>query len=103
MAAPSCLRCGGRRWVRYFSETSDGGFEEAFRLCPCNHSRPEAERGAGYYCEEPTWARNISREKPTSRRIGVIELRVELWCSRPLKWPCGIAPKFGFRGNFGAT
>ena len=37
MAAPTCSRCGGRRWVRYFSETTDGNFEEAFKLCPCNH------------------------------------------------------------------
>jgi hypothetical protein len=37
MAAPSCPECGGTRWVRYFSETTDGNFEEAFKLCPCNH------------------------------------------------------------------
>ena len=37
MAAPSCSECGGTRWVRYFSETMDGNFEEAFKLCPCNH------------------------------------------------------------------
>jgi len=37
MAAPSCPQCGGTRWVRYFSETREGDFEEAFRLCPCNH------------------------------------------------------------------
>ena len=37
MAAPTCSRCGGRRWVRYFSETTDGDLEEAFKLCPCNH------------------------------------------------------------------
>ena len=37
MAASTCSRCGGRRWVRYFSETTDGNFEEAFKLCPCNH------------------------------------------------------------------
>jgi predicted metal-binding protein len=36
MAAATCSRCGGRRWVRYFSETTDGDFEEAFELCPCN-------------------------------------------------------------------
>jgi hypothetical protein len=77
MAAPTCSRCGGRRWVRYFSETTDGDFEEAFRLCPCNH-RPDAAQGADY-CEEPKWARNILREKPARRCIGVIELRVELW------------------------
>jgi hypothetical protein len=37
MAASTCSKCGGRRWVRYFSETADGNFEEAFKLCPCNH------------------------------------------------------------------
>jgi hypothetical protein len=37
MSAPTCLRCRGSRWVRYFSETTDGNFEEAFKLCPCNH------------------------------------------------------------------
>jgi hypothetical protein len=72
MAAPTCLRCGGRRWVRYISETADGNFEEAFRLCPCNHkleARGEERR------EEPEGA----RKKPARRRIGVIELRVKLW------------------------
>ena len=45
MAAPACSRCGGRRWVRYFSETTDGNFEEAFKLCPCNHkSKAQGER-----------------------------------------------------------
>jgi len=45
MAASTCSRCGGRRWVRYFSETTDGNFEEAFRLCPCNHkSKARGER-----------------------------------------------------------
>jgi hypothetical protein len=76
MAAPPCLWCGGRRWVRYFSETTDGDFEEAFRLCPCNHkpvARGEDRR------EEPECAKNTAREKPASRCIGVIELRVELW------------------------
>ena len=37
MAASICSKCGGRRWVSYFSETTDGNFEEAFKLCPCNH------------------------------------------------------------------
>ncbi len=41
MAAPSCSECGGMRWVRYFSETMDGNFEEAFRLCSCNYE-PQA-------------------------------------------------------------
>ena len=81
MTTPTCSRCVGKRWVRYFSETTDGNFEEAFRLCPCNH-RPEAARCADYYCEEPERAKNLSREKLASRCIGLIELRVELWCRR---------------------
>ena len=76
MAAPSCLQCGDRRWVRYYSETKDGAFEEAFRLCHCNHqleARGEDRR------EEPERARSIAREKPARHRIGVIEFRVKLW------------------------
>ncbi len=46
---PSCSECGGTRWVRYFSETTDGNLEEAFRLCPCNHE-PETRSERG--CEE---------------------------------------------------
>lgn len=48
-AYPSCPECSGTRWVRYFSETTYGNLEEAFRLCPCNYE-PEmrSERG----CEE---------------------------------------------------
>ena len=35
---PFCrASCGGTRWVRYLSETMDGDFEEAFRLCACNY------------------------------------------------------------------
>jgi len=41
MVALTCSECGGRRWVRYFSETTDGNFEETFRLCSCNR-KPEA-------------------------------------------------------------
>jgi len=76
MATVVCPKCGGKRWVRYFSETTDGNFEEAFRLCPCNRS-PEA-RGEDRR-EEPRCTKKIAREKPASSRIGVIELRVELW------------------------
>ena len=75
MDAPTCAQCGGRRWVRYFSETTDGNFEEAFRLCPCNHQRGAQGEGP---CEEPEGANNIAREKLVSR-IRTIELRVELW------------------------
>ena len=74
MSTPFCSKCGGRRWVRYFSETTEGDFEEAFGLCPCNH-RPEA-RGEDRR-QEPEGPRNIAREKSVSR-IRAIELRVEL-------------------------
>ena len=39
MTNPSCASCGGTRWVRYLSETLDGDFEEAFRLCPATTSQ----------------------------------------------------------------
>ena len=45
MAASSCSECGGRRWVRYFSETTDGNLEEAFRLCPCNYEPEMPQQG----------------------------------------------------------
>ena len=76
MSAPTCSRCRGRRWVRYFSETTDGNFEEAFGLCSCNH-RPEV-RGENHR-EEPEYAKNVATEKLASRRIGAISLRIELW------------------------
>ncbi len=62
-----CRECGGTGWVLYRSETKDGAFEEAYRLCPKGHAprycmgsgsahlcyRPATVRwGAGYYCEE---------------------------------------------------
>jgi len=59
MSAPSCLLCGGTRWVRYFSETKNGDLEEAFRLCPCNHE-PETR---GERCrEEPGRAETVVQE-----------------------------------------
>ena len=45
----SCSQCSDTRWVRYFSETTDGNLEEAFRLCPCNYE-PEMPGQRG--CEE---------------------------------------------------
>jgi len=66
------LRCRGSRWVRYFSETTDGNFEEAFRLCPCNYE-PEA-----WGDEDHRKELEGVREKPARRRIGVIEVRVKL-------------------------
>ncbi len=54
MDGSSCSRCNDTRWVRYFSETTDGNLEEAFRLCPCNHE-PETRSERG--CEEPECAK----------------------------------------------
>ena len=45
-AHPPCPECGGSRWVRYFSETTDENLEEAFRPCPCNYEPDmHSERG----------------------------------------------------------
>jgi hypothetical protein len=32
-----CRECDGTGWVLYRSETKDGEFEEAYRLCPKGH------------------------------------------------------------------
>ena len=62
-----CRECDGTGWVLYRSETVDGGFEEAYRLCPKGHGprycmgfssdhpcpRPATVRcGSGYYYKE---------------------------------------------------
>ena len=62
-----CRECEGTGWALYRSETEDGEFEEAYRLCPKGHaprycmgsssgylcSRPATVRcGLGYYCKE---------------------------------------------------
>ena len=62
-----CSECDGTGWVLYRSETKDGEFEEAYRLCFKGHaprycmgssgdrlcSRPATVRcGSGYYCKE---------------------------------------------------
>ena len=62
-----CRECDGTGWVLYRSETKDGEFEEAYRLCPKGHAprysmgsscghlcpRPATVRcGLGYYCKE---------------------------------------------------
>jgi hypothetical protein len=62
-----CRECDGTGWVLYRSETKDGEFEEAYRLCPKGHAprycmgpssghlcyRPATVRcGLGYYCNE---------------------------------------------------
>jgi hypothetical protein len=62
-----CRDCDGTGWVLYRTETRDGEFAEACRLCSKGHaprycmgsssgqlcSRPATRRcGSGYYCEE---------------------------------------------------
>jgi hypothetical protein len=62
-----CQECDGTGWVLYRSETKDGEFEDAYRLCPKGHaprycmgssggqlcSCPATVRcGPGYYCKE---------------------------------------------------
>ena len=62
-----CRECDGTGWVLYRSESVDGEFEEAYRLCPQGHAprycmgsssgylcpRPATVRcGLGYYCKE---------------------------------------------------
>jgi hypothetical protein len=60
ISAPTCLECGGTRWLRYFSETTNGDLEEAFRLCPCNH--------------EPETRGERAREEPERAEIKAQEL-----------------------------
>jgi hypothetical protein len=59
MSASSCTACGGTRWIRYLSETTDGDLEEAFRLCPCNH---EPETRGERANEEPERAESKAQE-----------------------------------------
>src|ERR671913_318821 len=62
-----CPECDGTGWVLYRSESVEGGFEEAYRLCPNGHGprycmgsseerlcpRPATVRcGSGCYCKE---------------------------------------------------
>ena len=68
MAASTCFKCGGRRWVRYFSETTDGNFEEAFRLCPCNH---EPEIRHKHTREEPRCPETAPEELTSTLDQGI--------------------------------
>ena len=62
-----CRECDGTGWMLYRSESVDGAFEEAYRLCPKGHAPrycmgsssgplcplPATVRcGLGYYCKE---------------------------------------------------
>lgn len=76
MAAPTCSKCGDTRWVRYLSETLDGDFEEAFRLCTCNYE-PE---GPGERAHERSMYGEIALESRLflTPRIVTLKIGVEL-------------------------
>ena len=57
-----CPECGGSGWRRYYSETPDGNFEEAFELCPCNH-KPETPGKRA--CEESERPKSTAEDLPT--------------------------------------
>ena len=69
MAALSCSEFGGTRWIRYFSETTDGKLEEAFRLCLCNY---EPRTRCEYAGEESERTEN-SEVRPVSTVDGGAE------------------------------
>ena len=75
MIAPSCSKCGGTRWVSYFSETLDGNFEEAFGLCSCNYE-PE---GHGERARERTMCVEIALEgrPPLASQTVTLKIGVE--------------------------
>jgi hypothetical protein len=76
MAAPTCSKCGGTRWVRYFSETLDGGFEDAFRLCSCCY----APEGQGERARERSERVEIALEcrLPLASQTVTLRIGVEL-------------------------
>lgn len=51
-----CPECGGYGWMRYYSETLDGNFEEAFELCPHNHKSETAGKRIREEPERPETA-----------------------------------------------
>jgi hypothetical protein len=85
-----CRRCDGTGWVLYSSETVDGEFEDAYRLCPdcyaprrcmgseTNRScpRPGTVRcGLGYYCTEHIEVIRNGGTSTTHQRNGRAHLR----------------------------
>jgi hypothetical protein len=66
-----CLECDGTGWVLYRSETIDGEFEEAYRLCPKGH--------APRYCMGSSGGQLCPR--PATRRLG------PGYCSRSTSQP----------------
>jgi hypothetical protein len=55
----SCSECAGTGWIPYRSETLEGEFEEAYRLCPnCYSPRYCTGAGAGRSCPRPGTTRH---------------------------------------------
>ncbi len=54
MSRANCPECGGSGWARYSSETLDGRWEEAFRLCSCNFEAASGPAPVGPECNERT-------------------------------------------------
>jgi hypothetical protein len=53
-----CGECDGTGWVLYRSETKDGEFEEAYRLCRKGHApRYCVGSSSGYLCSRPATVR----------------------------------------------
>jgi len=102
-----CRECDGTGWVLYRSETVDGKFEIAYRLCPQGHAprysmgyengrlcpRPATVRqGQGYYCEEHSvvekgLARAATPRDPAHRKVK------RLWTSGSLTHRPGTKPE----------
>ncbi len=94
---PLCQKCGGTGWTPYYSETLDGEFEAAYRLCPyCRHqprpcvglksghpcSRPATVRyRLGYYCKEHTGVIHTYGDLDHAREA-IYYLRQWLWIAR---------------------
>ena len=60
-----CSECGGSGWTRYYSETTTGDIEEAFRLC----ERCKCERGL------PCEAGGASNRQPLPRSTDQEDIR----------------------------
>jgi hypothetical protein len=61
-----CTECGGSGWTRYFSETTAGCVEEAFRLCERCKRRPPCEVGSA------------SNQQPLPRAADLEDIRSSL-------------------------
>ncbi len=89
--AALCSECGGSRWVRYFSETTDGNVEEAFRLCPCNYD--EREMRDEHIREEQEHAGIAAGEPASPLDQGAFKPCIEPQCQQPRKGHFSVEAK----------